>query len=239
MILKIGGSVLTADGEETVADGFEDAVATVAEAHRGDLILVHGAGSFGHPHADRHGVDESSGTRDGSAAHAIHEAVERLNHRIVEALNSSGANALPVHPMSCGWRDGELFLETGAIEALRREGFTPVLHGDLVATVGEGATVVSGDEIAVELGARFGERVGMCTEPGGVLNADGNRIERVTSLEDVPDLSDSDKPDVTGGIRGKVECLLSLPDGGRVFGTDELGEWLDGDGVGTLVRRDK
>jgi len=239
VILKLGGSVLTAEEEETLSDRFDEVLSAVAEARCGDLILVHGAGSFGHPHAEHHGVNESAGTRDACAVDEVHGAVTRLNGQLVEALNSKGANALPVHPLSCAWRDAELFVETGAVEALRREGFTPVLHGDLVASVGEGATVVSGDEIAVELGARFGERVGMCAQPGGVLDADGERIERVTSLQDVPDLSNDDTPDVTRGIHGKVDRLLSLDDGGRVFGPDELGEWLAGEDVGTHVRRDR
>jgi len=237
VILKLGGSVLTANEQNTVSEAFEEVIETVADARRGDLILVHGAGSFGHPQAKRHEVNESSGTRDGDTVGSI-RGVVGLNRRTVEKLNSKGIDAVPAHPLSCGWRDRGLFLETGAIDALRREGFTPVLHGDLIASVGEGATVVSGDEIAVELGARFNERVGMCTEPGGVLNSDAERIERVRSLEDVPEITDNDRPDVTGGIHRKVERLLSLPDGGYVFGTDEVGEWLDGEDTGTLVRRD-
>lgn len=240
MILKIGGSVLTEkDGEEELAPGFDGVIQTVADADRGDLILVHGAGSFGHPHAARHGLAEGGGGREG--AYETHAAVARLNRRVVGVLNEKGADALPVHPLSCAWRDGSLGFETQPTQTLLDEGFLPVAHGDVVADAGSGVSVLSGDEIAVELAARQGEgaEVGMCTSAGGVLDEEGNRLERVSSVEEVTEFGgDGDEgADVTGGIRGKVESLLSLPSGGRVFGADELGEYLDGGAVGTLVRK--
>jgi len=52
VILKIGGSVLTdKTTEETVAEGFDEVLSSVAGSAPEDLVLVHGAGSFGHPHA--------------------------------------------------------------------------------------------------------------------------------------------------------------------------------------------
>jgi isopentenyl phosphate kinase len=233
MILKIGGSVLTDKGdEETLSEHFDDVVRTVAEANHDDLILVHGAGSFGHPHAARHGLDD--GGHNG--AHETHAAVVRLNRRVVDALNERGVDALPVHPLSCAWRDGALGFEKLPTRILRNEGFVPVLHGDVVAETGSGVSVLSGDEIAVELAEARRDEVGMCTSAGGVLDEEGNRLERVSSVEEITEL-DEEVADVTGGITGKVESLLSLPSGGRVFGADELGEYLDGEPVGTLVRR--
>ncbi|MDZ7688196.1 MAG: isopentenyl phosphate kinase [Halobacteriales archaeon] len=233
MILKIGGSVLTDKSrEETLSDSFDDAISTVAEADRDDLILVHGAGSFGHPHAQRNGL--SDGGHEGT--YETHEAVARLNRRVVSALNERGTDALPVHPLSCAWRDGTLGFETVPARRLRAEGFLPVLHGDVIADTGSGVSVLSGDDIAVELAEQEGEEIGMCTSAGGILDEDGERLERVSTVEEVA-VFESDGADVTGGIRGKVESILSLPEGGRVFGADELDEYLDGKAVGTLVRR--
>ena len=240
MILKIGGSVLTdKSGEEKLSDAFDDVIRAVAEADRDDLILVHGAGSFGHPHADKHGL--ADGGREG--AHETHDSVARLNRRVVDALNQSGVNALPVHPLSCAWRGGDtddthaLGFETVPARTLRDEGFLPVLHGDVVADAGKGVSVLSGDEIAVELADALCDEVGMCTSAGGVLDEDGDRLELVTSVEEVTELDgDGDSTDVTGGIHGKVESLLSLPEGGHVFGVDQLEQYLGGESVGTLVR---
>ena len=235
MILKIGGSVLTdKSGEEKLADSFDDVIKTVADADRDDLILVHGAGSFGHPHAQRNEITEEEGGREG--AHETHEAVARLNRRVVSSLNELGVDALPVHPLSCAWRDDALGFETTPTQILRDEGFLPVLHGDVVAETGNGVSVLSGDDIAVKLAAARGDEVGMCTSAGGVLDEEGNRLEHVPSVEEITEFGD-EGADVTGGISGKVESLLSLPTGGRVFGANELEEYLDGEAVGTLVRR--
>ena len=235
MILKIGGSVLTdKSGEEKLTDSFEDVIGTVADADRDDLILVHGAGSFGPPHAQRNEITEDEGGREG--AYETHEAVARLNGHVVSALNQRGVDALPVHPLSCAWRDDALGFETTPTRILRDEGFLPVLHGDVIAETGNGVSVLSGDEIAVELADAFGDEVGMCTSAGGVLDEEGNRLEHVSSVEEITEFGD-EGTDVTGGISGKVESLLSLPSGGRVFGADELEEYLDGEAVGTLVRR--
>lgn len=234
MILKIGGSVLTEkDGDETVAGVFDDVLATVAREAPDDLVLVHGAGSFGHPHAERHGIDERTASVEG--AYETHAAVARLNRQVVETLNSHGVDAVPVHPSSCGWRDGGTRFQTGAVESLRDAGFLPVVHGDVVADAHGGASVLSGDELAVRL-AEEDERVGMCTSAGGVLNEEGNRLGRVSSVEELTELGDG-TDDVTRGIRGKVERLLSAPSGGYVFGADEIDAYLGGNDVGTLVRR--
>jgi isopentenyl phosphate kinase len=240
VILKLGGSVLTDKrDEETVADGFDGVLSTVARRAPEDLVLVHGAGSFGHPHAARHGIDETTPSRGG--AYETHAAVARLNRRVVKSLNRHGADAFPVHPSSFAWREvdagGEAATRTvpEAVAELRGAGFIPVVHGDVVADARGGVSVLSGDEAAVEL-ASDGERVGMCTSAGGVLDEEGNRMERVSSVGELTELGDG-PDDVTRGIRGKVERLLSLPSGGRVFGADEVGAYLDGDEVGTLVRR--
>ena len=233
-VLKIGGSVLTEKSdEETMSGIFDDTIRAVAEADTDDLILVHGAGSFGHPHAQRNEITEEGG-REG--AYETHAAVARLNRRVVDALNEHDVEALPVHPLSCAWRDGALGFETLPAQTLLEEGFVPVLHGDVVAEAGSGVSVLSGDEIAVELATLWDVEVGMCTSAGGVLDEEGNRLEHVSSVEEITELGD-EGVDVTGGIRGKVESLLSLTSGGRVFGANELEEYLDGDSVGTLVRR--
>jgi len=239
VILKLGGSVLTdKSDEETLAEGFGDVIRTVARRAPDDLVLVHGAGSFGHPHAARRGIDETTQSVEG--AYETHAAVARLNRRVVGSLNERGVDAAPVHPLSCARRDGEVQVCVEAVEALGDAGFLPVLHGDVVADGRGGASVLSGDELAVEVAvATEDDEVGMCTSSGGVLGSDGEALDRVTSGDDVAELDGAKRADVTGGIRGKVDRLLSLPSGGCVFGPDDVGAYLNGDDVGTLVRRRK
>jgi len=70
----------------------------------------------------------------------------------------------------------------------------------------------------------------------GVLDADGDVVERVGSFADVADaLGGSDATDVTGGMAGKVRALLALDATAFVFGLDDLAGFLAGRDVGTRI----
>jgi isopentenyl phosphate kinase len=240
IVLKLGGSVVTEKSSpETVADG---ALARAAEALAGrhrDLVIVHGGGSFGHPHAERHGVTRTEGTREAAAVTDVHGAMTELNATVVGALAERGVPAVPVHPLSFASRDADSVLSL-PVEAPRRmlaEGFVPVLHGDVVVHAGRGATVVSGDELVVALARGLGaDRVGLCSDVPGVLDGSGEVIDRVEAFEDVADsLGESEATDVTGGMAAKVRSLLDLGAAANVFDLDGLAPFLEGADPGTRI----
>jgi len=251
-ILKLGGSVITEKGRVETVDG--DALERAADAiagavgggspgnatgGSGDLVVVHGGGSFGHHHADRHGVTPTRGTTDPGAVMDIHGAMTTLNRFVLRRLHDRDVPALPVHPLSAGARDaaGDLELPTGQVETMLGEGFLPVLHGDGVAHAGEGVTVLSGDEITVELAVALGaERVGLCSTVPGVLDAEGRPIDRIGDFASVREaLGGSDATDVTGGMAGKVRAFLGVDTPAQVFGPDDLGAFLEGARPGTRI----
>ena len=251
-VLKLGGSVITEkDRPETLdgaaldraADAIADATAStggtdVADAPS-DLVVAHGGGSFGHHHAERHGVRTDAGTEDAEAAMDIHGAMTTLNRFVLGRLQDRDVAALPAHPLSLASRDaaGHLSLPTGAVETMLGEGFVPVLHGDVVAHEGEGTTVLSGDEIVAELaGALAADRVGLCSTVPGVLDSEGAVIDRIEDYDDVANaLGDSAATDVTGGMAGKVRTLLDAGAPAWVFGLDGLPAFLSGDSPGTRI----
>jgi len=251
-VLKLGGSVITEKERPETLDGaaLDRAADAVADATAGtggtdvadapsDLVVVHGGGSFGHHHAERHGVRTDAGTDDAGAAMDIHGAMTTLNRVVLERLQDRGVPALPVHPLSLAHRErsGALSLPAGGIETLLGEGFVPVLHGDVVAHEGEGATVLSGDEIVAELaGALAADRVGLCSTVPGVLDSEGAVIDRIEDYDDVADaLGDSAATDVTGGMAGKVRTLLDAGAPAWVFDLDGLPAFLSGDSPGTRI----
>jgi len=242
LVLKLGGSVVTEKDEPETVDeaGLAAAADAVAESDE-DLVVVHGGGSFGHHHAAEYGVSTTEGTRDVAGVQAIHGAMKRLNAAGVEALTERGTPAVPVHPLSAASRDsdGILTVPTAQVRTLLAEGFVPVLHGDLVAHAGEGATVLSGDELVVELApAVDADRVGVCSTVPGVLDEDGDVIDRIESFDAVASaLGGSDATDVSGGMAGKVEALLALDSPAQIFGPDDLAQFLSGAEPGTTVSR--
>jgi isopentenyl phosphate kinase len=242
VVLKLGGSVITEKDEPETVDqaALSAAVTAIVESAVGDdIVIVHGGGSFGHHHAAEYGVSTTEGTRDVAGVQAIHGAMKRLNETVVDALTERGVPAVPVHPLSAAARDagGKLDLPTGQVRTLLGEGFVPVLHGDVIAHTGEGVTVLSGDELIVELAAATGaDRVGVCSTVPGVLDESGDVIDRIDAFADVATaLGASDATDVSGGMAGKVRALLAMGAPALVFGPDALAEFLDGGSPGTTV----
>ncbi|MDS0259017.1 isopentenyl phosphate kinase [Haloarcula sp. S1CR25-12] len=240
VVLKLGGSVITEKGEpETVDDDALAAAADAVAASDDDLVVVHGGGSFGHHHAAQFGVSTTDGTHDVAGVRAIHGAMKRLNGAVVAALTDRGVPAVPVHPLSAASRDadGSLDLPTDQVRTLLAEEFVPVLHGDLVAHRGEGASVLSGDELVVALApAVDADRVGVCSTVPGVLDDDGAVVDRIDSFGEVASvLGGSDATDVSGGMAGKIRALLALDSPASVFGPDALDGFLAGATPGTTV----
>ncbi|WP_247728850.1 isopentenyl phosphate kinase [Halovivax limisalsi] len=245
VVLKLGGSVITEKDRPETLDGaaLDRAADAIAEARSAgdvtDLVLVHGGGSFGHHHASEHGVSTTSGSHDVDAVHAIHGAMTTLDRFVLDRLVERDVPAVPIHPLSTASRraDGTLTFPTGQVETLVGEGFVPVLHGDLVAHETEGVTVLSGDELVVELArALAAERVGLCSAVPGVLDEDGTVVERIDSYDAVASaLGESDATDVSGGMAGKVRSLLELESSASIVGLSDLRAFLAGERPGTTI----
>lgn len=247
IVLKIGGSVLThKDKEDELA---EDAIARIADEisryrnrDKDKIILVHGAGSFGHPQAKATGLDKRFSAEGVSQ---VHRAVNRLNEHIVSALIDAGVNAVPVHPLSC------MIAKSGRIETMLTDpiqhmidnGIVPVLHGDVVMDTETISSIVSGDQIITYLANIFKpDRIGLGTNVDGVLDEKGATIPIITAanFDDISHhLSQSCHADVTGGMMGKVCELLVLAES-RIFNAskpDSVIDFLEGNDVGTVIKR--
>lgn len=246
-ILKLGGSVIThKDEPETVDEAsLTKAVDTLVKYNGAGilsdgLVLVHGGGSFGHHHAERHSVSPSNGTHDGAITVQIHEAMGRLNRQVVGALNDALLDAVPVRPLSVAHRDstGTIHFPCEVPETLLAEGFIPVIHGDVISHVGKGVTILSGDEIVVTLAEQLeAECVGLCSTVPGVLDQGGNVISEIASYEEVASvLGGSKSTDVTGGMAGKVQALLGLDTASSIFDLDGLAQFLQTGTAGTRIR---
>lgn len=243
IVCKLGGSVITEkDRRETLdTDSLAvvtDAIGRYVETGGMDLVLVHGAGSFGHYHAAAHGVDTTEGTHSAVAVNDIHGSMKALNVAILDRLLDRGVPAVPVHPLSMASRDaaGSLSFPTAVVSGLLEEGFVPVVHGDVVVQDGVGTTIVSGDEIVARIAAsENADRIGLCSSVDGVLD-DGDVVPSITSYDAVESiLGGSDATDVTGGMAAKVAALLDLGVRASIFGLDDLEAFLAGDAVGTTI----
>lgn len=249
IILKIGGSVITEKGSISRAREAEiDRISHEIAAFRSDtdshLILVHGAGSFGHPQAMKYRLSEGF---DAEGAYLTHASVKVLNSKVVESLNNSGAHALPVHPLSsCLLENGKLVdFQLGQIKVMLERGIIPVFHGDVVMDRTKGASVLSGDRIIPYLALSLNaSKIGAGSDVDGVLDENGNVIRKITPfgfMDMKKSIKGSGSPDVTGGMLGKVSELLELAGKGvssRIFNASRKGmvsRFLYGEDIGTLI----
>ncbi|MDM7939956.1 MAG: isopentenyl phosphate kinase [Methanothrix sp.] len=245
-VLKIGGSILT--DKKTIGAARLREIQRIAEeiaAHPEDLVLVHGAGSFGHIPARRYGLPESFNPE---GLRATHSSVVRLNELVIDALCKAGVFAMPVHPFSCVLlRDGRIdSFALKPIEEMVRDGLLPVLHGDVAMDATRKAGIVSGDQIVTYVArALQAEIVAVGCNVDGVLFS-GEPLRELTR-KDLPSieraLGGSAGVDVTGGMRGKLLEMLDLADAGImsvIFNAGTEGNVLRalrGEPVGTRVRR--
>jgi isopentenyl phosphate kinase len=253
IILKIGGSVIT--DKNKIATRRPDQIKRIAaeiKAGQGSpLVLVHGAGSFGHHQAKEFGLKAGLNETSIRGIMPTHNAVRELSDMIVGGLYENGVYAAPVHPLStCVLRDGRIeHMCTDVIKGMLASGIVPVLHGDVVVDSAKGIDVLSGDQIVSYLAKALGATaVGIGTNVDGVYAKDFKIIRAITpsNLNDVREsLAGSGGVDVTGGMYGKVMELMELAKSGipsRVFNVERPGSvarFLRGEDVeGTLITGD-
>ncbi len=247
VVLKIGGSVITEKDKVSRVrkddiDRISQEIASFRANSSEGLILVHGAGSFGHPQA----MKWAQGF-DAQGVYLTHSSVKALNSIVLESLNNAGVRALPIHPLSsCLLENGKIIeLQVEKIRIMLERGIVPVLHGDVAMDRVKGAAVISGDRIAPHLAAVMkASKTGACSNVDGVMDEKGTLIKKITPLGFIDikkQISGSSFTDVTGGMLGKVSELLELAKNGissRIFNGSKRGmvsKFLYGEDVGTLI----
>jgi isopentenyl phosphate kinase len=247
LILKLGGSVITDKSADCAVNRARlgSIAGAIAEARVEGILVIHGAGSCGHPEAKRYHLDKGASAGNTEGIFVTHRAVSRLNDAVVAALREEGVAAVGVHPLHTGIADnGRLVgFECRQLETMLALGMVPVIHGDVVMDLSRGACIVSGDQLVRYLAVALRiSRVGLATDVPGVL--DGERVVPVITRGTMPELQigSSSHTDVTGGMKGKINELLGLADAGTgsaIFHVSRIPDFLKGSGHGgTIVRGD-
>lgn len=258
-VLKIGGAVITDRNQKATPhlEVIKRIVKEIIQAKREkgfNLIMVNGAGSYGHIPVKEHGVKEGikdEKTRLGTVI--VHKHVEDLNRLVWEEFLTEREPAAPVHPMSVVLQEeGKIKkFDLTAIKWLLKHGITPLLYGDIVTDSKRGSSIISGDDIVPYLAKKLKAReVFVGTNTDGVYTKDPNKypdakqipvISQENAQEVLKYATESASIDVTGGMKHKLESLLTLSGGCdcRVFNActpDATRKALLGETIGTLIR---
>ncbi|HWH09288.1 MAG TPA: isopentenyl phosphate kinase [Candidatus Thermoplasmatota archaeon] len=198
--MKLGGSVLTDKAQYRTArpDVLARLARELAKAE-GPLCVVHGAGSYGHVLAKRHGLKDGKG----EPAHAarVHADVRLLQSLVCDALQDAGLHALALSTSDLGL-DG---VPPRARDALAL-GFVPVIPGDVVLDAQQRWRILSGDVLMVQLAkALQPRRAVFVTDVDGIHDRwpDGKLLPRI-GPGDAPFAGEARGDDVTGGMAGKL-----------------------------------
>ncbi len=227
LVVKLGGSVLTRKGEDRRARPkvIHRLASELAEGLRDrpiPLLLVHGAGSFGHPAALKHRLSQApseegppAGRTRGAALTAW--GVRELHQSVLRALLDAGLPAFSVPPFpTMENRQGRFAgLSLSPFQRILSRGGIPLTYGDVVLDEGWGFSILSGDTLVGELARGVGSpRALFVSDVPGVLEdrrPGPMRIVRTLSEGTVESLAPArGVPDVTGGLRGKVSVMLAL-----------------------------
>jgi isopentenyl phosphate kinase len=224
-ILKLGGSVIT---EKTHALSARpkviDRIACELSSFGSELILIHGAGSFGHPIVKKYGIGLGHADFRRIGVSETKLALMELNSLVVRALKNHKIPSVPFMP-SCFMTAEEGRLTSMTINSLKRmldTGYVPVLHGDLIPDSHWGVSVVSGDQMAVQLAKDLkASLVIFGCDVDGVFTSDP-RLNRHAELVSqiryselerwIATVGGSTETDVTGGMRGKLVEIAKLAD---------------------------
>lgn len=209
LIVKLGGSVIT--DKSSYRSFRKDVTGKVIEVLAGldeQLILVHGAGSFGHIKAKEYGLPGKVNRKTLTGFAVVHQDVMRLNLMIMDMLLSAGMDAITVSPAST-------FSSRSSYTQLSRladNGFTVVSHGDCYLS-GNYVRIVSGDRIVKDLAAKYKpSKVIFLSDVDGVYNRNPKLhadAALISSLEDDIEFSGT-VDDVTGGMEGKLSEMKKI-----------------------------
>jgi len=268
VILKLGGSVIThkdRDRLEVKQQELERICQEICQAMESreelSLILVHGAGPFGHQKVAQYGINNGLQRRsDVEGFVRTHNSMEDLNYQVMCTMRDQGLWGYPVTPGAIVLHDHKEIVEFWTanirrLQALDRR-VIPVLYGDMVPDRQLRGSVVSGDAIVVRLALDLGaKRVCLGTDVDGIYDRDPKedptahlyKLLQPEELERVMgEVGGAMTTDVTGGMKKKLheikENLAALGQSGvrtvSIFNATTPGNVRDvlmGAGAGTTI----
>ena len=230
IILKLGGSLITrkdrdeAEVNEEALKRISKEISQTLKQKQIKLIIVHGAGPFGHVPAKKYELSGGFKTADQSKGIAVTRAsMEKLNGKVVKFLMDAGVNAVAFQSSAAGvLEDGRLAsFNVEAVRGLLRMNLVPVGYGDVLVDLKKGCSILSGDQLVPYLAGKLSaSRVVIATDYNGIFDGDpkdkkSKKIDVIT-WENISMLDGrrTSGTDVTGGIKRKVTELLNLANEG-------------------------
>ena len=220
-VVKLGGSVITDKAKvTTLRPAHLNRLAGEIAASGREVVVVHGAGSFGHIKAAKHRL--AQGYLDDAQLPAVSEVqrdVRALNLAVVDALRRAGLRPVSLPPSAIARLDDGA-LRSLDLDVFRRYldlGFTPVTFGDIVLDARRWFAICSGDLLMLALAEAFRPEAAIfVADVDGVFTADPKRVRTAKLLRGFSPANlaaidtSAEVEDVTGGLRRKLERMIAV-----------------------------
>ncbi len=225
ILLKFGGSLITdkRSDEPKINSVNINSIGKMLVAEKYDIIIVHGAGSFGHPIAKKFGIlNGKDDTREQSdAIKETRNQVQKLNKIFCKSLNDNNLKTQPIVPSrTMKTKDREIVdFPINLFNEALAQGKIPVTFGDVTDDLLKGVDILSGDKLMLELANYYKPQYSIfIMDYPGVFDGDpANSDSKIYPLVDsdiVEKLKEQSHTnqniDVTGGLIGKIECALKM-----------------------------
>ncbi|DAC06990.1 MAG TPA: hypothetical protein D7H80_05525 [Candidatus Poseidoniales archaeon] len=220
VVMKLGGGLITDKSSfKTAKKGVIDSICSeisniIDNGH--SVILIHGAGSFGHLLAKRWslagGINDEISEQQRDAVVKVRSDMAELCEYVTDSLNSYGVEFAVFPPSLWAMETGRDFIGDLDIFENTPKDIVPVSFGDIVRVSG-GAEfgILSGDDLMARISLELpsvthsifllGDVDGMMDMPP---NTEGSRLVPIWTAEEHIETSHNSEQDVTGGIELKA-----------------------------------
>ncbi len=222
IIVKLGGSVITDKSKEyTFKQDVMDNLSRQIKKFGKKIILIHGAGSFGHILAKKYKLNEGFHSEDQMIGFAeTQKKVKTLNNLVLDSLKKYKIPAVSISPHEI------LELNNHKLDSIDYSFFKknldkelmPVSFGDVVLDKKLRFSICSGDLLILALAKHFKpEKIIFSVDEDGLynknpkINKDAEFIDEAT-LSELENLSAKldEHADVTGGMKGKIDTIKNI-----------------------------
>ncbi|MBI78960.1 MAG: hypothetical protein CMQ51_00875 [Gammaproteobacteria bacterium] len=222
--IKFGGSLITNKHEECTANldvidhlSSELAVYVNNNPHQ-NIILGHGAGSFGHIQAIKNQISGKINNQSTwNGALEVAKAVSSLTRLLELRLIHAGLKVVTYHPSSTAQCDSGrlLHMSTSPIFTALKQNAIPLIHGDICFDKKYGASIISTEEIFKYLSTLLPpDKIYLAGIDQGVYSSypHGTLVQSISSTYNISlnNISESTSPDITGGMESKVKFMQNI-----------------------------
>lgn len=223
IIIKLGGSVITKKDSSTpkirieIIKQLAKEIKKISDSKKYQIILVHGAGSFGHPLAKKYNLHLGMKTDEQKYGFCkTDQKMQELNFLITKEFLKQKIPVISLSPRSFIKQSAGKLLDFNyqLITDFLKQNFIPILFGDAVLDDKWNCSIISGDIIIGYLANKLkANQVIFLSDVDGIFNEDPKVNPQAVLIPKVNDqnlskvlagTSVNNKNDVTGQMAGKI-----------------------------------